>query len=133
MQLRRVRSCHLMLVWPWLVKCRFSSYVRLWFKELLWLSLLQLIVTKNCVVDHRVLYTWRRLFLWLFADTELTEVSKNSNYIIKTYSKVMLILKISRMWFKNKACPFVFWTQNGRISLDFEATKKCKKSLITKK
>ena len=52
-------------------------------------------------LSHRVLYIWRPLFLWFFADSKLKEISKNLNNNIKTSSKVMLILRIWRMWLKN--------------------------------
>ena len=32
-----------------------------------------------------------------------------------------------------RPCPFVFWTKNGHISLNFAATKKFKKSFLIKK
>ena len=52
-----------------------------------------------------VLHIWRPLFQWFFADSKLTEISKNLTITIKTPSKVMLILKIWKVWLKNQARP----------------------------
>jgi len=58
---------------------------------------------KPCLLIQEVLHIWRPLFWYLFADSKPTEISKNLSKNIKTPSKVMLILKISRVWLKNKA------------------------------
>ena len=49
-------------------------------------------------VNQGVLHIWSHPFQWFFADSKLTEISKNHNSIIKTSWKVLLI------WLKNKAC-----------------------------
>ena len=54
-----------------------------------------------CALRQGDLHIWRPLFPWFFADSKLKEISKNLNNNIKTSSKVMLILKISKVWLKN--------------------------------
>ena len=49
------------------------------------------------------LHKWRPLLPWFFADSKLKEISKNLKINIKISSKVILILRIWRVWLKNQA------------------------------
>ena len=71
----------------------------------LWKSTSYVIPTKlyfaQCIIRQGDLHKWRPLLPWFFADSKLKEISKNLNNNIKTSSKVMLILRIWRVWLKN--------------------------------
>ena len=62
----------------------------------------------------------------------IKELYKRHQNNFKSYEKFQNLKDLAQKLSPPR--PFVFWTQNGCISLDFEATKKCKKSFfMTKK
>ena len=84
-----------------------------------------IIMVVNALVQGD-LHKWRPLLRWFFVDSKLKEISKNLNTNFKTSSKVMLILRISRMWLKNQAISGSIQTNN----FTFFLISKCSWNVI---